>query len=150
SIWALRQPRIYQVIAEVTIDAPQFDPMLSTLVSREIGRHDLHTQESYLPNLLALLRSRMLAEAVVGSPAFAAEAARLDAAAFELILNRLQVRPVLKSNMIVVTLEGKDPARTKKLLETLLAEFKSLAERGNRAKAQETKDYAEQRLDGLK
>lgn len=150
SIWTLRQPRIYQAVAEVTIDPPQFDPMLSTLVSREIGRHDPHAQESYIPNLIAMLRSKTLAQMVVDGSAFAAEAARYDDPAFELILNRLQVRPILKSNMVVVSLEGKDPARTKKLLEGLLLEFKNLAERGNREKAQETKEYASERLDGLR
>jgi capsular exopolysaccharide synthesis family protein len=150
SIWALRQPRIYQAVAEVTIDPPQYNPVLSTLVSREIGRHDPHTQESYIPNLIAMLRSKTLAQLVVDSSPFASEAAQLDDAAFELILNRLQVRPVLKSNMIVVMLEGKDPARTKKLLEVLLTEFKNLAERGNREKSQETKEYASERLDGLR
>ena len=51
SIWALRQPRVYQAVAEVTIDPPQYDPVLSTLVSHDIGRHDPHSQESYIPNL---------------------------------------------------------------------------------------------------
>ncbi|MFO0889627.1 MAG: polysaccharide biosynthesis tyrosine autokinase [Isosphaeraceae bacterium] len=150
SIWALRQPRIYQAVAEVTIDPPQLDPILTTLVSREIGRHDTHTQESYIPNLIALLRSKTLAELVVSNPAFAAEINQFDDPAFELILDRLQVRPVLKSNRIVVSLEGKDPARAKKLLETLLYEFKDQAERSNREKIQETKDYAVQRLDEMK
>jgi capsular exopolysaccharide synthesis family protein len=150
SIWTLRQPRIYQAFAEVTIDPPQYDPMLSALVSRDIGRHDSHTQETYIPNLIAMLRSKTLAELVVNSPALASELSEFDDAAFELILDRLQVRPVLKSNMILVTLEGKDPARTKKLLEALLTEFKNLAERDNREKAQETKDYALLRMDELK
>ena len=71
SIWALRQPRIYQATAEVTIEPPQFDPVLSALVSHDLGRHDPHVQETYIPNLIALLRSRMLAEKVVSDPSLA-------------------------------------------------------------------------------
>jgi len=150
SIWALRQPRIYQAVAEVTIDAPEYDPMLSTLVSHEIGRHDTHAQESYIPNLTAMLRSKTLAELVVSRPEFASDVVQFDDPAFELILDRLQVRPIIKSNMLVVSLEGKDPARTKKLLEGLLFEFKNMAERGNREREQATREYATQRADEMK
>ena len=69
SIWALRQPRIYQARAEITIEPPEFNPVLSTLVSHEIGRHDPMTQERYVPNRIAQLQSKGLAERVVSNPA---------------------------------------------------------------------------------
>lgn len=150
STWTLRQPRIYQAVAEVTIDPPQYDPILSTLVSRDIGRHDAHAQESYIPNLIALLKSRSLAAMVVGSPALTSEASRYDDPEHELILKGLVVRPVLKTNMILVSLEGKDPARTKKVLETLLETFKNVAQRNNDLKVDDTKVYAEQRKSALR
>ena len=52
--------------------------------------------------------------------------------------------------MFIVMLEGKDPARTKKLLEALLEEFKNLATDENRDKIDETKEYAQSRLIGLR
>jgi polysaccharide biosynthesis transport protein len=150
SIWALRQPRIYQAIAEVTIEPPQYDPVLSTLVSHDIGRHDPHSQETYIPNLIAVLKSKMLAEDVVRSPGMASEVSQFDDPAQELIIKGLQVRPYPKTKMILVTLEGKDPTRTKKLLEALLSQFQKLAERDNLVKLEDTKIYANQRLEELR
>ena len=146
SIWSLRQPRIYQARAEITIEPPEFNPVLSTLVSHEIGRHDPMTQERYVPNRIAQLQSKGLAERVVSNPAIASEVAAFDDPAQELILSGLQVRQVSKTNMFIVMLEGKDPARTKKLLETLLEEFKKLASDENLDKIGETKEYAQTRL----
>lgn len=150
AIWALRQPRIYQARAEITIEPPEFNPVLSTLVSHEIGRHDPLTQERYVPNRIAQLQSKGLAERVVSNPTIASEVAAFDDPAQELILGGLQVRQVSKTNMFIVMLEGKDPARTKKLLETLLEEFKKLATDENLDKIGETKEYAQTRLGGLK
>jgi polysaccharide biosynthesis transport protein len=150
STWALRQPRIYQARAEITIEPPEFNPVLSTLVSHEIGRHDPLTQERYVPNRIAQLQSKGLAERVVSNSAIASEVAAFDDPAQELILGGLQVRQVSKTNMFIVMLEGRDPARTKKLLETLLEEFKKLATDENLDKIGETKEYAQTRLGGLK
>ena len=148
STWALRQPRIYQARAEITIEPPEFNPVLSTLVSHEIGRHDPLTQERYVPNRIAQLQSKGLAERVVSNPTIASEVAAFDDPAQELILGGLQVRQVSKTNMFIVMLDGKDPARTKKLLETLLEEFKKLATDENLDKIGETKEYAQTRLGG--
>ncbi len=150
SIWALRQPRIYQAVAEVTIEPPQFNPVLSALVSHDLGRHDPHVQETYIPNLVALLRSRMLAEKVISDPSLASEVRKFDDPAQELIIGGLQVRPFPHTNMILVTLEGKDPTRTKKLLEALLMEFKNLAEKDNVVKMEDTQVNANLRLDKLR
>ena len=150
SIWALRQPKIYQARAEVTIDPPEFNPLLSTLVSHEIGRHDPITQERYIPNRIAQLQSKGLAERVFSNPSFASEVAAFDDPAQDLILNGLQVRQIGKTNMFSVTLEGRDPARTKNLLESLLEEFKNLAQSESRDRTEDTKIYANDRLRTLK
>jgi succinoglycan biosynthesis transport protein ExoP len=150
SIWALRQPRIYQAVAEVTIEPPRFNPMLSALVSRDLGGNDPHVQETYIPNLIALLRSRTLADRVVSDASLANEVSKFDDPAQELIIGGLQVRPFQHTNMILVTLEGKDPTRTKKLLEALLLEFKNLAEKDNVIKVEDTQVNANSRLDKLK
>ena len=84
------------------------------------------------------------------NPSFASEVAALDDPAQELILNCLQVRQILKTNMFLVTLEGKDPTRTKSLLESLLDEFRKLASDEKFVKTEETKSLAEGRLQGLR
>jgi capsular exopolysaccharide synthesis family protein len=150
SSWALRQPRIYQARAEITIEPPEFNPVLSTLVSHEIGRHDPITQERYVPNRIAQLQSKGLAELVVSNPTVASEVAAFDDPAQELILGGLQVRQVGKTNMYTVMLEGRDPTRTKKLLEALLEEFKKLAQAESQDRTADTKDYANDRLKGLR
>ncbi len=150
SIWALKQPKIYQARADITIDPPEFNPMLSTLVSHEIGRHDPITQERYIPTRIAQLQSKGLAERVFNNPTFAPEVAAVDDPAQELILNGLQVRPIGKTNMFVVTLEGRDPARIKNILESLLEEFQKLAQSESRERTEDTKSYANDRLRELK
>ncbi len=150
SSWALRQPKVYQARAEVTIDPPEFNPMLSSLVSRDIGRHDPGTLERYIPNKIAQLQSKGLAERVFSNPTFAPEVAALDDPAQDLILSGLQVRPIGKTNMFSVTLEGRDPARTKTLLEALLKEFRNLAEDDQLARTSDTKVHADLRLKSLK
>jgi len=150
SIWALRQPKIYQARADITIDPPEFNPMLSTLVSHEIGRHDPITQERYIPNRIAQLQSKGLAESVFNNPTFASEVAAFDDPAQDLILNGLQVRQIGKTNSFAVTLEGRDPARTKSLLEALLEQFKNLAQSESQDRTEDTKVYARERMKELK
>ncbi len=150
STWALRQPKIYLARADITIEPPEFNPMLSSLVSHEIGRHDPITQERYIPNRIAQLQSKGLAERVFNNPTFAAEAAAFDDPAQDLILNGLQVRQIGKTNMFAVTLEGRDPTRIKSLLEALLDEFKNQAQAEKQEKTDDTKEYAQQRLSKLK
>ena len=70
--------------------------------------------------------------------------------AFELF-KTLVVQPVKKGgNSFIVSLEGKDPARTKKLLEMLLNEFQRQAKIENEDKLDNTADYARTNLKNLK
>ena len=62
SIWALRQPRIYQARPRSRSSPPSSTRFSQTLVSHEIGRHDPMTQERYVPNRIAQLQSKGLAE----------------------------------------------------------------------------------------
>src|SRR3974377_739253 len=112
-MWALPPPRICQARAEIPIEPPEFNPVLPTLVSHEIGRHDPLTQERYVPNRIAQLQSKGLAEKVVSNPTISSEVTAVDDPAQELILGGLQVRQVSKTNMFIIMLEGKDPARIK-------------------------------------
>src|SRR5208337_518653 len=108
------------------------------------------TQERYIPNRIAQLQSKGLAERVFNNSTFASEVAAFDDPAQDLILTGLQVRQIGKTSMFSVTLEGRDPARTKSLLESLLQEFKKLADSERFERTDETKGFAENRLRGLK
>lgn len=142
STLALRVPRVYQARAEITIEPPELNPLLQTLIGQELGRHDPVAQDKYVPNRIAYLQSKILADAVVADASVASELASFDDPAQELIINALQVRPVGKTNWYIVLLEGRDPARTKKLLELLLKKFKELSELENRTRLDETKEFA--------
>src|SRR6476469_8790682 len=40
ALWAVRQPAIYRATAELVIEPPQYDDLLSSLVSRDVGHRD--------------------------------------------------------------------------------------------------------------
>ncbi len=61
-IYILRMPPVYIVKAEIEINPPDYDPALATLVSHDIGRRDPGSQERYVPNRAAQLKSRRLHE----------------------------------------------------------------------------------------
>jgi capsular exopolysaccharide synthesis family protein len=122
AIIAVKQPSVYRATAEITIDPPQYDKALSTFLSHDVSAGDSEFIRQYVPNKVALLRSKALAELALSDPAVSQNAAPGEEAVLELVSN-LQVKPVLNSNRFQVSLEGADPARTKKLLETLLDLF---------------------------
>ena len=119
SILVLRMPAVYLVRAEIEINPPEIDPWLSTLVSHELGRREPSSQANYVPNQEARLRSKWLAELVVTQPEIAAELTQYVDPAVELFKS-LTVVQVKKTNSFIVSLEGLDPGRTKRLLEKLL------------------------------
>src|SRR5207253_7674035 len=125
---------VYLVKAEIEINPPEYDPVLSTLVSHDIGRRDASGFERYVPNRAAKLRSRELAERAVSDPRIAPELSQYADPAVELF-RTLTIQPVQKnSNSYLVTLEGRDAARTTKLLEILLEEFQKRAGDDNEVK----------------
>ena len=65
TVWVLRQPAVYEAEAMVFIEPPQHDPVLAALLSKDVGRRDPEATEKYLPNRVAHLKSKMLAEKVV-------------------------------------------------------------------------------------
>jgi succinoglycan biosynthesis transport protein ExoP len=142
----LRMPPVYIVKAEIEINAPDYDPALATLVSRDIGRRDGGSQERYIPNRAAQLKSRRLQERVVNDAFIAPELSHYEDPATELF-RTLNVQSVQKNgNTFIVTLEGSDAARTKKLLDMLLLEFRREAKNDNGEKIVGTKDYANRNL----
>lgn len=124
SIYALRQPKIYQAMGQIRIEAPHFDSALSALVARDMGQGDASSQASYAADRVTDLQyGRALAERVIARNQFGPEVAQMDDPAAELIVDHIAVKPVLKSNTYNVTLNGRDPALTKRLLEAVLEEM---------------------------
>ncbi|MFI5456868.1 MAG: polysaccharide biosynthesis tyrosine autokinase [Isosphaerales bacterium] len=150
SIVVLKLPPVYMAKAEIEINPPELDPVLSTLVSHDPGRRDPSSMANYVPNHEAWLRSKWLAEKVVSDPSISAEMNQYDDPAFELF-KTLSVQPVKKGgNSFIVSLEGKDPARTKKLLDLLLLEFQKQAKTESEDKLDKTAEYALENLTKLK
>jgi capsular exopolysaccharide synthesis family protein len=149
SIVVLKLPPVYQAKAEIEINAPEINPVLSTLVSHEIGRQDATSAAQYVPNHAARLQTRWLADLVVNSPDIAPQVSQYADPALELFktLNVIQVR---KTNSFVVTLEGNDPVRTAKLLDKLLYLFKDQAKRESDDRLDDVKTYAQTNLTKLR
>jgi capsular exopolysaccharide synthesis family protein len=149
SIVVLRLPPVYLVKAEIEINPPEVPPELSTLVSHELGRRDPSSQASYVPNHEVWLRNKWLAELVVNNSAIAPELTQYVDPAAELFKS-LTVVPVKKgTNSFIVSLEGPDPSRTKRLLEKLLEEFQYQAKRENENRLDAAKDFAKTNLTKL-
>jgi capsular exopolysaccharide synthesis family protein len=147
SILVLRLPPVYQAKAEIEINPPDINPVLSALVSHEIGRNDTSNAQ-FVPNRAARLQTRALAELVVGDAAIAPEVSQYTDAAFELF-RTLSVIQVKKTNAFIVTLEGNDPGRTTRLLNKLLTEFSTQTKLESNLKLDDVAKYAEQNLSSL-
>ncbi len=120
----VKQKNVYRATAEITIDAPQFDKVLSTLVSHEIGNNDSDAGAKYVANRYVMLRSKALAEKVLSDPALTQNQAggASEEAALDLVSN-LSTRQITGSNRFQVWLEGTDAARTARTLFLLLETF---------------------------
>jgi polysaccharide biosynthesis transport protein len=149
SILVLKLPPVYQVKGEIEINPPAIDPVLSALMTHEPGRHDPAATASYVPNHEARLRSKGLAQKVVNDPSLAIPITQYADPAFELFKS-LYVLRLKGTNSFVVSLEGNDPAQTKKLLEMLMLELQKETREENNEKLDETAVYAQTNLAKLK
>jgi capsular exopolysaccharide synthesis family protein len=149
-IYALRVPPVYLVKAEIEINVPDYDPILSTLVSHDLSRRDAASHAQYIPNRAAQLRSARLQGKAVSSPDLELDLSQFDDPVNELFPT-LNVLPVQRGgNTFIVTLEGRDPFRTKRLLEVLLREFKAEAKKENGDKMEASRFQANRNLDKLR
>jgi polysaccharide biosynthesis transport protein len=145
SIVVLRLPPVYLVKAEIEINAPELPPEISTLVSHELGRRDPQSHANYAANQEARLRAKWLHELVVSDHAIAAETSQYADPAVELFKS-LQVVQYKKTNSYIVSLEGSDSARSKRILDKLLYEFALQAKTENENKVDAAKEFARKNL----
>jgi polysaccharide biosynthesis transport protein len=118
-------------------------------MTHEPGRHDPSVTASYVPNMEARLRSKGLAQEVVTDREIAAELVQFADPAYELFKSLNVIRLMKNTNLFIVTLEGSDPARTRKLLDMLLIQLQKTAKEENDKKLDNVKTYAQSRLDKL-
>lgn len=145
ALWVVRQQNVYRASAQILIEPPQFDPVLSGLLTTSVGQRDPATGETYVPNRIAMLKSKQLAEEVVNDPSVAPVGGVAPDAA-DLLVANLQTRQVPGTSHFLVTLEGTDPVRTAKQLSLLLELFQKQAKEENHGKVDTSKTYAENSL----
>ena len=148
SILVLKLQPVYLAKGEIEINPPAVDPELSALMTHEPGHHDPSVTATYVPNQEARLRSKGLAQEVVSDPAIANDLVQFTDPASELFRS-LNVLRLKNTNLFIVSLEGNDPARTRKLLEMLLIQLQTNAKKENFEKLDSVKIYAQNRLDDL-
>ena len=145
SLWVVRQPNVYRATTQIQIEAPQFDPVLTTLLSTTVGHHDPEATAKYAPNRLTMLTSKEYAEEVVNDPSVAPPGgAPLDAA--DTLIANIKTRPVYGTDHYTVTLEGTDPARIARQLSLLLELAQKKAQDDNLKKLEASKLYANDSL----
>ncbi len=149
-VYVLRMAPVYMVKAEIEINAPEYDTALSALVSHDIGRRDSGSLAQFIPNRAAELKSARLQELAVSQEELRAEMSQFEDPVGEL-LPSLTIVPVQRgSNRFIVTLEGRDPFRTKRLLEVLLRVFADDAKEESRRKFENSDTMAVENLKALK
>jgi polysaccharide biosynthesis transport protein len=150
TIYVLRMPSVYEAEAMIFIEPPQYDPVLSTLLSKEMGPHDRESNDRYLPNRVAQLKSKALAERVINDPAFLQGGVPPSPEASDEFVKNLQTKTSINSNYVRVTLDGNDPARTAKQLFTLLDLFYKDARSESDTRNEDTGSYARASLEKVK
>ena len=122
----LRMPAVYRTVAEITIEPPRYDTFLSGIINANaLLPHDSDEQLMYVPDKLALLRSKPLIDKIVFDPSITGGKAvnPLDDPAVELIKN-LSTRNLIGTHHHTIWLEGRDPAKITRTLSLLLEKFR--------------------------
>ena len=148
SIVVLRLPPVYLAKAELEINPPEIDQVLRARhprrrPPRSVERRQLRTQ----PRIRAQEPGAL--ETVLRDPAIWADANQYADPVVELF-RTLSVQRLKQTNWFTISLEGKDPAKVKKLLETLLYAFQKQAVTETTEKLYKTEDHAKQNLAALK
>ncbi|HEV3121549.1 MAG TPA: Wzz/FepE/Etk N-terminal domain-containing protein, partial [Isosphaeraceae bacterium] len=150
TLWVLRLPPVYRVSAQVLIEPPQFDLHLAGIVANDGGRPDPQATAQYIPNRLAHLRSRAMANEVVGDSRVAQSFDPGVGDPAGDLLSKLSTRQLLpNTGYYDVFLEGNDPERTTRLLNTLLDRFEKDAANENVKLLEVSRTHAQHILDSL-
>jgi len=117
----IRMPDKYQAVGELLVESPKFDGHVSGMMDSSLDRRSSDENDMFVANKVARLRSRGLATRVG-----LYEEVRLDGTEQDVadeIVEGLNVRPQPGTNIFVLALKGKNPARVTTLLEKLMTTF---------------------------
>jgi capsular exopolysaccharide synthesis family protein len=122
TILVQRMPNEYRALARIELRPPKSDASVNLILKTPgLGGADAAEQERFVPNSLAMLQTRMLAEETlkeVGpAPEYRAEPSK------EILQTLAWKKLIPNANYYEVTLEGREPERTSKLLNRLLERF---------------------------
>ena len=127
TLLVLRLPPIYSVTAVITVEPPKTDPAIRNLIGsgETIVTGGGESADTYVPSALALLDSKsflqeVLVDKTLGLPPSFFEAESDPAGE---MVGKIKARPVLKSNNVRVTYEGRDPDLIKNILNHCLEKF---------------------------
>jgi capsular exopolysaccharide synthesis family protein len=130
SMYVVRMPNIYRATASIVIEPPHFDEGVTTIIPHDgVGAGSREALTKYVPNRLAMLKGRGLAEEVAIDPALALPPG--GDVATELVYGT-QWRQLPNTNYFDITFEGRDPERTTKLLNALVDRFAAQAKTDSR------------------
>jgi polysaccharide biosynthesis transport protein len=142
TIYILHMPAVYEAEATILIVPPQPDPVLSTLLSKDIAPRERETNDRYLPNRVAQLKSKLLAERVLNDPTFLQGGASPPPEAIDEFVKNLSTKTTANSDYVRVSFCSSDPALAAKQLYTLLDLFAKDARDERDRKNDNTGSYA--------
>jgi capsular exopolysaccharide synthesis family protein len=124
--WVVRQPDIYRATAQVLIEPPKFDAALEMLLPTGThGHSDERSNEKYVPNQIAFLRSKAFADLLVAESANE-HLVPLSAEPAQEIADTITPRQLPGTTIFDVSYESPDPDRASGLLNAALKKFDEL------------------------
>ena len=143
-----RQPSIYRATASITIEPPRFDETVQSLLTHgRMAGSSTETADRYVPNQVAVLRGKFLAETVANSTSLTLSPGGDPASE---IISGLTTRQNPGTSYFEVFLENRDPERAQKLLKGVLEAFSKLARNESRKVIDESEGNAKKGATQLK
>jgi succinoglycan biosynthesis transport protein ExoP len=131
TLYVLRMPATYLVTARIEVKAPKVDINIARIVSRgdlTAGGGDA-ADERYIPDTLAMLNDKGVAEETLFDRALGLPASALEGEAAAELASKIKYRQLPLSHLYDVTLEGRDPNRITRTLNLHIEKFKRRAAR---------------------
>ena len=142
TLYVLRMQSIYLVTARIEIKAPKVDPVIASIVTRsDLSRGD-STDEKYIPDTLAMLNDKGLAEKVLRDPALGLPPSALAGDPAAELAMKIKYRQVPQSHLYDITLDGTDPDRITRTVNLMLAKFSVEADTQSRDVNEQAKTHA--------
>lgn len=133
TLYVLRMPPVYSVSAAIEIKPPRVDPAIRAMVGHgEVGVGDPAADEKYVPDALAMLVSKAMAEEVVRDSSLGLSDSNQEGDPVGELIGKIKTRQVPQSHFYYVTLEGRDPSRITRTLDLLLKKFQNKTDNESR------------------